>query len=39
MNHKVTIIGEILPKKGKKSFIFNKKVFKLSKYKGYSHIF
>ena len=39
MNHKVTIIGEILPKKGRNHIFSAKKVFKLSKYKGYSHIF
>ena len=39
MNHKVTIIGEILPKKGRNHLFSAKKVFKLSKYKGYSHIF
>ena len=39
MNHKVTIIGEILPKKGRNYLFSGKKVFKLTKYKGYSHIF
>ena len=39
MNQKVSLIGEILPKKAKNLLYSDKKVFKLTKYKGYSHKF